>query len=72
LFSGGEVTSGAIANGAVNAINIASGAVTDSKLAANSSAALVSSLPLTGVFTGALARERSSEMLKGGCPAAKS
>ena len=57
LFSGGEVTSGALANGAVTAVAIASGAVTDSKLAANSSAAVVASLPLTGAFTGQIAVE---------------
>ena len=57
LFNGGEVTAGALANGAVTTVGIASGAVTGSKLAANSSAAVVASLPLTGAFTGQIAVE---------------
>lgn len=55
LFGTGEIPGGALVNGAIGSDQIASGAVHSSKLAANSTAQLVTSLPATGAFVGQLA-----------------
>ena len=55
LFGAGDIPGAALVNGAVGSDQIASGAVHASKLAANSTAQLVTSLPLTGGYVGQLA-----------------
>jgi hypothetical protein len=55
LFGSGQIPGGALVNGAVGSDQIASGAVHASKLAANSTAQLVGSLPPTGGYVGQLA-----------------
>lgn len=55
VFSSGTIPGAALVNGAVGATQIASGAVSSSKLAANSTVNLVAALPLTGDYTGQLA-----------------
>ena len=55
LFGSGQIPGGALVNGAVGSTQIASGAVHASKLAANSTAQLVTSLPATGSYVGQLA-----------------
>jgi len=55
LFGTGQIPGGALVNGAVDAAQIASAAVQASKLAANSTAQLVTSLPATGSYIGQLA-----------------
>ena len=57
LFDSQTIPGGAFVNGAVGSDQIASGAVDSTKLADNSSARLVTSLPATGVFAGQLAVE---------------
>jgi len=57
LFDSQTIPGGAFVNGAVGSDQIASGAVDSTKLANNSSARLVTSLPATGVFAGQLAVE---------------
>jgi hypothetical protein len=60
LFGAQQIPGGALVNGAVGATQIASGAVSDSKLAANSTARLVTALPTTGTYVGQLAVETST------------
>ena len=60
LFGSQQIPGGALVNGAVGSTQIASGAVHASKLAANSSAQVVTSLPVTGAYTGQLAVETST------------
>jgi len=60
LFGSQEIPGGALVNGAVGSTQIASGAVHASKLAANSTAQVVTSLPVTGAYTGQLAVETST------------
>ena len=60
LFGSQQIPGGALVNGAVGSTQIASGAVHASKLAANSSAQVVTSLPATGAYTGQLAVETST------------
>jgi hypothetical protein len=60
LFGAQQIPGGALVNGAVGATQIASGAVSDSKLAANSTTQLVASLPATGTYVGQLAVETST------------
>jgi hypothetical protein len=60
LFGSQQIPSGALVNGAVGATQIASGAVNDTKLAANSTTRLVASLPATGSYVGQLAVETST------------
>lgn len=60
LFGSQQIPGGALVNGAVGSDQIASGAVHASKLAANSSAQVVTSLPVTGAYTGQLAVETST------------
>lgn len=60
LFGSQQIPGGALVNGAVGATQIASGAVTDSKLAANSTAQIVATLPATGTYTGQLAVETAT------------
>ncbi len=60
LFGSQQIPSGALVNGAVGATQIASGAVNDTKLAANSTTQLVASLPATGSYVGQLAVETST------------
>jgi len=55
LFGTGQIPGGALVNGAVDAAQIASAAVEASKLAANSTAQLVTTLPATGSYVGQLA-----------------
>lgn len=55
LFGTGDIPGAALVNGAVGSDQIASGAIHSSKLAANSTAQLVGSLPATGAFVGQLA-----------------
>ena len=57
LFDSQTIPGGAFVNGAVGSDQIASNAVDSTKLASNSSAQLVTSLPATGVFAGQLAVE---------------
>jgi hypothetical protein len=57
LFDSQTIPGGAFVNGAVGSDQIASNAVDSTKLANNSSAQLVTSLPATGVFAGQLAVE---------------
>lgn len=60
LFGSQQIPGGALVNGAVGSTQIASGAVHASKLAANSTAQVVTSLPVTGAYTGQLAVETST------------
>jgi hypothetical protein len=60
LFGSQQIPGGALVNGAVGSDQIASGAVHASKLAANSTAQVVTSLPATGAYTGQLAVETST------------
>jgi hypothetical protein len=60
LFGSQQIPGGALVNGAVGSDQIASGAVHASKLAANSTAQVVASLPATGAYTGQLAVETST------------
>jgi hypothetical protein len=57
LFNDGTIPSGALANGAATEIKIASGAVSGSKLGANSTVNIVASLPATGAYIGQIALE---------------
>lgn len=59
LFNESTIPGGALINGAVVTDKIASGAVTGSKLAANSTVNIVAALPLTGSYTGQIALETS-------------
>lgn len=60
LFGSQQIPGGALVNGAVGSTQIASGAVHASKLAANSTAQVVATLPVTGAYTGQLAVETST------------
>jgi hypothetical protein len=60
LFGAAQIPGAALVNGAVGADQIASGAVHSSKLAANSTAQIVTSLPATGGYVGQLAVETST------------
>jgi len=60
LFDTQTIPGGAFVNGAVGSDQIASNAVDSTKLASNSSAQVVTSLPATGVFAGQLAVETST------------
>ena len=60
LFGSQQIPGGALVNGAVGSTQIASGAVHASKLSANSTAQVVTSLPATGAYTGQLAVETST------------
>lgn len=60
LFGSQEIPGGALVNGAVGSDQIASGAVHASKLAANSTAQVVATLPATGAYVGQLAVETST------------
>ena len=60
LFGTAEIPGAALVNGAVGSDQIASGAVHASKLAANSTAQIVASLPATGGYVGQLAVETST------------
>ena len=57
LFNDGTIPSGALANGAATETKIASGAVSGSKLGANSTVNIVASLPATGAYIGQIALE---------------
>ena len=57
VFGSGTIPGGALVNGAVTEALIASGAVTGSKLGANSTVNIVSALPATGAYTGQMALE---------------
>lgn len=57
LFNAGQISGGALVNGAITEPTIASGAVTGSKLSANSTVNIVSALPLTGAYIGQIALE---------------
>ncbi len=60
LFGSQQIPGGALVNGAVGSDQIASGAVHASKLAANSTAQVVATLPATGAYVGQLAVETST------------
>jgi len=60
LFGTAQIPGAALVNGAVGSDQIASGAVHSSKLAANSTAQIVASLPATGGYVGQLAVETST------------
>jgi hypothetical protein len=60
LFDAGSIPGGALVNGAVGETQIASGGVTASKLAANSTTQLVGSLPATGSYIGQLALDTNT------------
>ena len=57
LFSAGQIPGGALVNGAITETTIASGAVTGSKLGANSTVNIVASLPAIGEYVGQIALE---------------
>lgn len=57
LFDVGSIPGGALVNGAVGSVQIASGGVAASNLADNSSVTLSATLPALGAFTGQLALE---------------
>ena len=57
LFNDGTIPSGALANGAATETKIASGAVSGSKLGANSTVNIVASLPAAGAYIGQIALE---------------
>ena len=57
MFNDGTIPSGALANGAATETKIASGAVSGSKLGANSTVNIVASLPATGAYIGQIALE---------------
>jgi hypothetical protein len=61
LFSAGQIPGGALVNGAITETTIASGAVTGSKLGANSTVNIVSSLPATGAYVGQMALETGED-----------
>lgn len=60
LFGAAQIPGAALVNGAVGSDQIASAAVHSSKLAANSTAQIVASLPATGGYVGQLAVETST------------
>jgi len=60
LFDAGSIPGGALVNGAIGAAQIASAAVTASKLAANSTTQLVGSLPAAGSYIGQLALDTNT------------
>ena len=57
LFNDGSIPSGALANGAATEAKIASGAVSGSKLGANSTVNIVAALPATGAYIGQIGLE---------------
>lgn len=59
LFDATSIPGGALVNGSISQTQIASNAVTASKLAANSTVSIASSLPALGVYTGQIALETS-------------